>query len=103
MYKRQVPDFQKQDFTVPDINIKAKRAFDILAEYEKKISKKMAAKAGKIVVSSHEYESIASFTDNKEIIDEIISIDKQISSNNAKITEITLKICLLYTSPGSSY
>jgi V/A-type H+-transporting ATPase subunit I len=87
-----VPNFQKQDFTVPDINIKAKRAFDILAEYEKKISKKMAAKAGKIVVSNHEYESIASFTDNKEIIDEIISIDKQISSNNAKIAEITLKI-----------
>ncbi len=87
-----VPALQKQDFTVPDVNIKAKRALDILAEYEKRVGKKMAAKAGKIVVSNHEYENIASRTDNEEIIDEIISIDKEISFNNAKSTEINLKI-----------
>lgn len=87
-----VPALQKQDFAVPDVNIKAKRALDILAEYEKRVGKKMAAKAGKIVVSNHEYENIASRTDNEEIIDEIISIDKEISFNNAKSTEINLKI-----------
>ncbi|MDD3519936.1 MAG: V-type ATP synthase subunit I [Actinomycetota bacterium] len=83
----------KQDLNVPVANIKAKRALDILEEYEKKPGKKMASKTGKLVVSNHEYEKIASScTDNDEIIEEIISIDKEINFNNTKIAEISLNI-----------
>ena len=38
---------QKHDLTVPDVNIKAKRALDILEEYEKKSAEKWLQKPGR--------------------------------------------------------
>lgn len=81
-----------QDVAVPAVNIKAKRALDILYEYEGKSKKKIASKSGKLIVSSHEYESIAARIDNEQNIDQIISLDKEINFNNSKISELTLKI-----------
>ena len=78
--------------TVPTINMKARQALEILSSYEEKSNKKIVSKAGKIVVTSHEYESIASRKDNKEKIDQIISFDKEINFNKNKISELNLKI-----------
>ncbi|HAX17452.1 MAG TPA: hypothetical protein DCY00_02505 [Actinobacteria bacterium] len=83
---------QKQDLVLPAVNIKAKRALDILTEYKKKPGKKIASRAGKLIVSNHEYENIISRTDNEEIIEEIISIDREINFNNARISELSQKI-----------
>ena len=82
----------KQDLVLPVVNIKAKRALDILTEYKKKPGKKIASRAGKLIVSNHEYENIISRTDNEEIIEEIISIDREINFNNARISELSQKI-----------
>ncbi len=83
---------QNYNMTVPTINMKARQALEILSSYEEKSNKKIVSKAGKIVVTSHEYESIASREDNKEKIDQIISFDKEINFNKNKISELNLKI-----------
>lgn len=80
------------DISIPPVALKAKKALDILAEYEEKSLKKSASKTGRLVVSSHEYEKISSDDSNDEIIEEIISAEKEISFNKAKISEINLRI-----------
>ncbi len=82
----------KPEIPVPSITLKAKKALDILAEYEEKSLKKPAVKTGRLIVSSKEYEKISSEARNDEVIEEIISAEKEIDFNKVRISEINLRI-----------
>jgi len=72
--------------------LKVKRALDILNSYKDKELKKMAAKAGKMVVKRSEYEEILKDHKLDEIADNIIDLDTEAESLIHRLDEIMPKI-----------
>jgi V/A-type H+-transporting ATPase subunit I len=68
-------------------NIKVGKALDVLDSYKDKELKKMAAKAGKLVMKRREYEEILERDDLDEIADEIIDLDSEVTSLEQRIIE----------------
>ena len=64
--------------TSQENNIKVKKALDILDGYKDKELKKIAAKAGKLVIKRNEYEKIIGNNGLEEKADEIIDLDNEI-------------------------
>ncbi|HAJ95696.1 MAG TPA: hypothetical protein DCP02_05620, partial [Actinobacteria bacterium] len=69
-----------------------RKALDILNEYKDKELKKIAAKAGKLVIKRSEYENILEIDNLEEIADEIIDLDSEMSSLEHRISETDPKI-----------
>ena len=84
--------FDNKDLAIPEINLNAKKALEILTNYEKNSKKKIASQAGKLIISNSEYENIASNPKNEENIKNIISINDEINYNNNKISELNQKL-----------
>lgn len=72
--------------------INVRKALDILNEYKDKELKKIAAKAGKLVIKRSEYENILEIDNLEEIADEIIDLDSETSSLEHRISETDPKI-----------
>ncbi len=72
--------------------IKVRKALDVLNEYKDKQLRKIAAKAGKLVIKRSEYEKILKSDNLEEITDEIISLDNEAASLEHKISETGTKI-----------
>jgi V/A-type H+/Na+-transporting ATPase subunit I len=87
--------------TSQENNIKVKKALNILDDYKDKELKKIAAKAGKLVIKRSEYEKIMRDTRLEEIADEIIDLDTEVRSLEQRIAETKPKVHQL--SVWSSY
>jgi len=72
--------------------VKARKALDILNEYKDKELKKIAAKAGKLVIKRAEYEKILESSDLEEAADEIIDLDSEAAGLGHRIFETGPKI-----------
>ena len=72
--------------------IKARKALDILNEYKDKELKKIAAKAGKLVIKRAEYEKILESSDLEEAADEIIGLDSEGAGLEHRVSETGPKI-----------
>jgi len=68
-------------------NIKVKKAVDILDSHKDTELKKIAAKAGKLVIKRKEYEEIIKDAGIEKIADEIIDLDNEIKSLEQRIAE----------------
>jgi len=68
------------------------KALDILNEYKDKELKKIAAKAGKLVIKRSEYENILEIDNLEEIAGEIIDLDSETSNLEHRISETDPKI-----------
>lgn len=68
------------------------KALDILNEYKDKELKKIAAKAGKLVIKRSEYENILEIENLEEIAGEIIDLDNETSSLEHRISETDPKV-----------
>ena len=68
------------------------KALDILNEYKDKELKKIAAKAGKLVIKRSEYENILEIDNLEEIAGEIIDLDSETSSLEHRISETDPKV-----------
>ncbi len=73
-------------------NIKVKKALNILNDYKDTELKKIAAKAGKLVIKRGEYEKIIQDTGLEEIASEIIDLDNEARSLDHRISETEPKI-----------
>ena len=73
-------------------NIKVKKALNILDGYKDTELKKIAAKAGKLVIKRSEYEKIIQDTGLEEIASEIIDLDNEAGSLDHRISETEPKI-----------
>ncbi len=73
-------------------NIKVKKALNILDGYKDTELKKIAAKAGKLVIKRSEYEKIIQDTGLEEIASEIIDLDNEAVSLDQRISETEPKI-----------
>jgi len=73
-------------------NIKVKKALNILDGYKDTELKKIAAKAGKLVIKRSEYEKIIQDTGLEEIASEIIDLDNEAGSLDHRILETEPKI-----------
>ena len=73
-------------------NLKVKKALNVLDGYKDKELKKIAAKAGKLVVKRSEYEKIIRDTGLEEIADEIIDLDNEARSLEQRIAETEPKV-----------
>jgi V/A-type H+-transporting ATPase subunit I len=78
--------------TSQENNIKVKTALNILDGYKDKELKKIAAKAGKLVIKRSEYEKIIRDTGIEKIADEIIDLDNEVKSLEQRIAETEPKI-----------
>ncbi|MFC2145167.1 V-type ATP synthase subunit I [Actinomycetota bacterium] len=78
--------------TSQENNIKVKKALDILDGYKDKELKKIAAKAGKLVIKRSEYEEIIKNTGFEEIADGIIDLDSEVRALEQKIAETEPKV-----------
>ncbi len=72
--------------------VKARKALDILNEYKDRELKKIAAKAGKLVIKRAEYEKILESSDLEEVADEIIDLDSEAAGLEHRIFETGPKI-----------
>jgi len=72
--------------------VKARKALDILNEYKDKELKKIAAKAGKLVIKRAEYEKILESSDLEEAADEIIDLHNEAAGLEHRIFETGPKI-----------
>lgn len=73
-------------------NIKVKKALNILDGYKDTELKKIAARAGKLVIKRSEYEKIIQDTGLEEIASEIIDLDNEAGSLDHRISETEPKI-----------
>ena len=78
--------------TSQENNIKVKKALNILDGYKDIELKKIAAKAGKLVIKRSEYEKIIQDTGLEEIASEIIDLDNEAGSLDHRILETEPKI-----------
>jgi len=78
--------------TSQENNIKVKKALNILDGYKDTELKKIAAKAGKLVIKRSEYEKIIQDTGLEEIASEIIDLDNEAGSLDHRILETEPKI-----------
>ncbi|MEE8324540.1 MAG: V-type ATP synthase subunit I [Candidatus Humimicrobiaceae bacterium] len=73
-------------------NTKVKKALNILDGYKGMELKKIASKAGKLIIKRSEYEKIVQDTKLEEIADEIMDLDVEIKSLDLRISETEPKI-----------
>ncbi len=73
-------------------NTKVKKALNILDGYKGMELKKIASKAGKLIIKRSEYEKIIQDTKLEEIADEIMDLDVEIKSLDLRISETEPKI-----------
>jgi len=73
-------------------NLKVKKALNVLDGHKDKELKKIASKAGKLVVKRSEYEKIIRDTGLEEIADEIIDLDNEARSLEQRIAETEPKV-----------
>jgi len=66
--------------TIPLYDTKVKRALNILDDHKSEKLKKIASKAGKLVVKKSEYKRIIENVDFEEIVGSIIDIEEEIES-----------------------
>jgi V/A-type H+-transporting ATPase subunit I len=78
--------------TVPLYDTKVKRALDILDDTKSEKLKKVASKAGKLVVRRGEYERIINNVDFKEIIDGIINVKSEIESLDSRAADMEPRV-----------
>ena len=69
-----------------------KKSLEVLNNHKDKIAKKIAAKAGKIMVKREDYEQISKRPDLEEIIEEILDYENELKTSDAKIAEIQNRI-----------
>jgi V/A-type H+-transporting ATPase subunit I len=81
--------------TVPIYDTKVKRALGILDDHKSEKLKKIASKAGKLVVKKSEYERIVEDVDFEEIVDGIIDIEEEIENLDLRAADLEPKISLL--------
>ncbi len=78
--------------TSQENNIKVRKALNILDDYKDKELKRIAAKAGKLVIKRGEYEKIIRNTGLEEIADEIMDLDDEARSLEQRIAETEPKV-----------
>jgi len=78
--------------TTSEHNTRVKKALDILNDSEDKKLKKIASRAGKMIIGKTEYESILESENFEEITDDILKIQEEIESLDTRITDSRLKI-----------
>ncbi len=78
--------------TVPLYDTKVKRALDILDDSKSEKLKKIASKAGKLVVRRGEYEQIINNVDFKEIIDGILDIKSEIENLDSRAADMEPRV-----------
>jgi len=78
--------------TSPEYITRVKRALDILNDSKGEKLKKIASRAGKLVIKRSEYDKIPESANFKEIVDNILGIEDEMESLGAKITDMETKI-----------
>jgi V/A-type H+-transporting ATPase subunit I len=81
--------------TVPLYDTKVKRALNILDDYKTEKLKKIASKAGKLVVKKSEYERIIENVNFEEIVDGIMDIEEEIGNLDSRAADLKPKTLLL--------
>ncbi len=91
------PYTDKIDLEIPPIDTspgyitRVKRALDILNESKEEKLKKIASRAGKLVIRRSEYDKILESANFKEIVDNILDIEDEMESLDVKITDMEPK------------
>jgi V/A-type H+-transporting ATPase subunit I len=81
--------------TIPLYDTKVKRALNILDDHKSEKLKKIASKAGKLVVKKSEYKRIIENVDFEEIVGSIIDIEEEIESLDSRAADLEPKVRLL--------
>jgi len=91
------PHTDKIDLEIPPIDTspeyitRVKRALDILNDSKDEKLKKIASRAGKLVIRRSEYDKILESANFKEIVDNILDIEDEMEILDAKITDMEPK------------